>query len=81
MGGGDLEGLIDSATDHRLPLEQAIIITQEICRGLDFAHGGGIVHRDLKPGNVWLTSDGIAKITDFGLDVTIDRSRPISGLD
>jgi len=33
------------------------------------------VHRDLKPGNVWLTSDGIAKIGDFGLAVATDRSR------
>ncbi len=79
MGGGDLEGLIQSATDHRLPLERAIIIAQEICRGLEFAHGGGIVHRDLKPGNVWLTNDGVAKITDFGLDLAIDSSGPNNG--
>lgn len=34
-----------------------------------------MVHRDLKPGNVWLTSDGVAKIGDFGLAVALDRSR------
>ncbi|MCH8349692.1 MAG: protein kinase, partial [Chloroflexi bacterium] len=75
MGGGDVEGLIEKATDHRLPLEQAIKIAQETCRGLEFAHSRGIVHRDLKPGNVWLTSDGVAKIGDFGLAVSLDRSR------
>ncbi len=67
MGGGDVEGLIGKAADHRLPLERAIKIAQETCRGLGFAHGRDIVHRDLKPGNVWLTEDGIAKIGDFGL--------------
>ena len=75
MGGGDVEGLIEKAEDHRLPLEQAIKIAQETCRGMEFAHSRGIVHRDLKPGNVWLTEDGIAKISDFGLAVALDRSR------
>ena len=75
MGGGDVEDLIEEAGGHQLPLEQAVKIAQETCRGLDFAHGRGIVHRDLKPGNVWLTSDGVAKIGDFGLAVALDRSR------
>ncbi len=75
MGGGDVEGVIKDAQDHRLPLERAIKIAQETCRGMEFAHSRGIVHRDLKPGNVWLTSDGIAKIGDFGLAVALDRSR------
>ena len=75
MGGGDVEGVIEDATDHRLSLEQAIDIAKETCRGLEFAHSRGIVHRDLKPGNVWITTDGVAKIGDFGLAVAIDRSR------
>jgi len=75
MGGGDVEGIIEDAENHRLPLEQAIKIAQEACRGMEFAHSRGIVHRDLKPGNVWLTSDGIAKIGDFGLAVSLDQSR------
>ncbi len=75
MGGGDLERVIEDAPDHRLPLEQAIDIAKETCRGLEFAHSRGIVHRDLKPGNVWLTEGGAAKIGDFGLAVAVDRSR------
>ena len=75
MPGGDVETLLEKAEDHRLPLEQAIDLASQICRGLEFAHSKEIVHRDLKPGNIWLTSDGTAKIGDFGLAVAIDRSR------
>ena len=75
MPGGDVEGLIESADDHRIPLERVLQIAQEVCRGLEFAHSKGIVHRDLKPGNVWLAADGTTRIGDFGLAVAVDRSR------
>ncbi len=74
LGGGDVEGLLEDAEDDRLPLERAVSIATETCRGLEFAHSRGIIHRDLKPGNVWLTEDGVAKIGDFGLAISIDRS-------
>jgi serine/threonine protein kinase len=75
MGGGDVEGLIEKAPDHRPPLERTLEIGAQVCRGLEFAHASGIIHRDLKPGNVWLTADGTAKIGDFGLAVAIDKTR------
>ena len=75
MGGGDVEGLLQNAEDHRLPIERAVELAVQVCRGLEFAHEKGLVHRDLKPGNVWLTAEGTAKIGDFGLAVSLDRSR------
>ena len=75
MAGGGVEGAIEEAPDHKLPMERAVEVAVHTCRGLMFAHDRGVVHRDLKPGNVWLTSDGTAKIGDFGLAVAVDRSR------
>ncbi len=75
MPGGDVEGLINKATDHKLPLDKATDIARCVCRGLEFAHAKGIIHRDIKPGNIWLNAEGIAQIGDFGLAVAVDLSR------
>ena len=79
MRGGDVQTLIRNAPEHRLAREQAAQIAMDTCRGLDFAHSNGIVHRDLKPGNIWLTSDGTAKIGDFGLSISLDHARITQG--
>ena len=51
----------------RLGWEDVIEISVQVCRALKAAHDAGIIHRDLKPGNLMLTSDDVAKLTDFGV--------------
>ena len=75
LSGGDVEGLIEKAPEHRLPLDEVITMVKAVCQGLGFAHSKGIIHRDLKPGNVCLSEDGTAMIGDFGLAVAVDLSR------
>ncbi len=75
MPGGDVQGMIEKAPEHRLPIVQAIKIVREVCNGLEHAHAKGVIHRDIKPGNVWLSSDGTAKVGDFGLALAVDVSR------
>src|SRR4030095_7438391 len=47
MGGGGVEGLVEHAIEHRVPLEATLRIADEICQALEYAHARGIVHRDL----------------------------------
>lgn len=56
---------------HKLPLNDAIDMARQVCRGLNAAHAQGIVHRDLKPENLFMCprDEGgyKVKILDFGV--------------
>jgi hypothetical protein len=79
VDGPSLLDVIKSRRPEPLPLAQAIDIAMQILRGLAYAHGRGIVHRDIKPANVLLTSEGQAKIADFGIARPDDSSMTATG--
>lgn len=39
----------------------------QVADAMEYAHGQGVIHRDLKPANILVTTDGTAKVTDFGI--------------
>jgi DNA helicase-2/ATP-dependent DNA helicase PcrA len=61
-----------------LVLKDILNIAIQIAEGLSKAHDLGIIHRDLKPENLMLSSDGYAKILDFGLaKLVAERDRAL----
>ena len=51
----------------RLTNEEALSITLQVARALDYLHGQGLIHRDIKPGNILVLPDGSAFVLDLGL--------------
>ena len=62
--------------DQKLSLDERLRLFQQVCSGVQHAHGKGVIHRDLTPNNVLvMLQDGkpSAKIIDFGLARATDH--------
>src|SRR3984893_18297099 len=68
--GEDLRTLIQQK--KRFSPEEAVEITQQICRALEATHGVGVIHRDLKPQNIMRDKSGRVLLMDFGLARTVE---------
>jgi serine/threonine-protein kinase len=56
-----------SSAGGRLPLPKALRLACEVADALGYAHAHGVIHGDIKPANILITTDGHAKIADFGV--------------
>ncbi|MEM0925708.1 MAG: serine/threonine-protein kinase, partial [Planctomycetota bacterium] len=63
--GTDLRKLV--RRNGPLSMQHAALVISQAARGLQYAHDLGLVHRDVKPGNILVTPEGHAKVSDIGL--------------
>jgi serine/threonine protein kinase len=52
-----------------------ILIFQQVCLALQYAHSKGVIHRDIKPANVLIGKNGCIKLTDFGIATPDDQEQ------
>ena len=69
--GRDLRRLIRN--QGKLTVAEAAGVVMQIAQGLYYAHQQGLIHRDIKPGNILVTEDGTAKLSDLGLSGFVDN--------
>ena len=77
LSGGTLAARLAT---NRLSADAAVGVGVTVAGALEVLHGAGYLHGDVKPSNIGFTSDGAAKLLDFGLaHVTDDRDQPAGG--
>jgi tetratricopeptide (TPR) repeat protein len=63
----------------RLPPVRVCELLRDVASALSFLHARRLIHRDLAPRNVRCTSDGRAKLIDFGVLATTGFAGDIAG--
>ncbi|URD96184.1 BTB POZ domain-containing protein [Musa troglodytarum] len=71
--GGELFDRI--ARNGKLKEDEARKYFQQLIDAVDYCHSRGVFHRDLKPENLLLDSNGVLKISDFGLSALPQQVR------
>jgi eukaryotic-like serine/threonine-protein kinase len=52
--------------------DETLRLVEDAAWALQAAHERGFVHRDVKPGNILVRTDGVVKLTDFGIAKAAD---------
>ncbi len=89
--GGNLKDFL--VIRKKLEPGETLRILDDVTSGLHYALGQGLTHRDMKLTNILISSQGVAKLVDFGLagvmakghkdqeDTNVDRTVDYAGLE
>lgn len=58
-----------------LTVPEVVDIMTQLTDGLSAAHEAYIIHRDIKPQNIMILDNGMVKITDFGIAMTLNATQ------
>lgn len=64
--------------EARLSLRDRLRVFNQVTQAVAAAHSQLVVHRDLKPPNILVTTDGNAKLVDFGIAKLLDDSTDVT---
>ncbi|KZV99929.1 WD40 repeat-like protein [Exidia glandulosa HHB12029] len=78
---GDINAYVRKrAGDPDIVIVKLSLLVQ-VMRGLEYLHSKLIVHGDIKGGNVLVSDDGVARLSDFGLSAVLYRQHSAERLD
>src|SRR5579884_1569643 len=63
----------------RISLTECIGYVKQIASALQYAHNARVIHRDIKPENMLVGKHGTILLSDFGIAVSAQSSRYLSG--
>eukprot|EP01059_Diplonema_ambulator_P030573 TRINITY_DN5293_c0_g1_i1.p1 TRINITY_DN5293_c0_g1~~TRINITY_DN5293_c0_g1_i1.p1 ORF type:complete len:344 (+),score=80.82 TRINITY_DN5293_c0_g1_i1:103-1032(+) len=85
MAYGTLQNIAKKAQQQgkMIPEEVLSAIARQVLAGLNHLHtgggtGNGLIHRDLKPSNLLVNSDGLVKISDFGVATFLSNQQKMA---